>query len=190
MKVINSPIEFYDKEFRFNFFWGCLTYRRKGTNREQCIVASDVDNPSKKENRDAVEDPYKMKRREKGHGWKTVRHAWMAKMYARLLTWLSIHCYPLINVCFLFRMNIFANAGDACMFYYSVFPSMKQQQTLCLPRALFIATTSQRFRQHGTLFVGAFLPTVRMHAWVVEDRMPADCFDNQWIYFRPVMMLI
>ena len=67
---------------------------------------------------------------------------------------------------------------------------MKQQQTLCLPRSVFIATTSRRFKQHGTLFIGAFLPTVRMHAWVVEDGMPADSFDNQWIYYRPVLMLI
>lgn len=138
----------------------------------------------------AVHNPFKMKARERSLGWKAVRHAWLVKMYAKLLTWFCTHCYPLTNVCLLLQMNIFSDAGDASMFYYSIYPSMKQQQTLCLPRAFFIATTSQRFRQHGTLFIGAFLPTVRMHAWVVEDGMPADCFDNQWIYFRPLMMLL
>ncbi len=190
MKTINLPIVFYDQEFRFNSFWGCLTCKAKSSNSGDAACVLSMGNPYKAQNVDAVDDPFKMKTREKSRSWKTVRYAWLVKMYAKLLTWLCIHCYPLTNVCRLLQLNIFADAGDASLFYYSIYPSMKRQQTLCLPRALFIATTSRRFRQHGTLFVGAFLPTVRMHAWVVEDGMPADCFDNQWIYFRPVMMLL
>ena len=86
--------------------------------------------------------------------------------------------------------DLFADAGDAAMFYYYVYPDMRRQHTLCLPRALFIATTSKRFKKHGTLFIGTFLPTVRMHAWVMEDGMQADRYDNQWIYYRPVQMML
>ena len=190
MKVKNCPILFYGKEFVFNSLLGCLVSKdAKGAGK--CTQHKlHTDNPLKKANIDAVNNPFKMERRKRSDNWKSVKGASFAKLYARLVTWLCLHCYPLSRLLFLFRINIFENAGDASMFYYSVYPNMKQQQTLCLPRALFIATTSRRFKQHGTMFIGAFLPTVRMHAWVVEDGMHADRFDNQWIYYQPVMMML
>lgn len=36
------------------------------------------------------------------------------------------------------------------------------------------------------MFIGAFLPSVQMHAWVIEDGMPADPHDDNWINFAPV----
>ena len=186
MKVTNCPIVFYNEEFRFNRFWGCLI-RRKGI-LEHGNPTIDIAGV-KRENIEVVNNPFRIRRRKQGSDMEKIRHPQMAKAYAKTLTWLCTHCYPLVTLLFHLRMNMFRDAENASMFYYSVYPDRKQQQTLCLPRALFIATTSRRFAAHGALFVGAFLRMVRMHAWVMEDGMPADRFDNQWIYYRPVMIL-
>lgn len=188
MKTISLPINFYGKEFRFNSFWGCLMYKRKNIKSESLTSYKITCNHFKLENVDAVKYPFMMKKRKESHGWDNISHPKIAKWYAKLLTWFSLNCYPMARLCTLFQLNFFENAGDASMFYYKVYPSMKLQQTLCLPRAIFVSTTSRRFKQHGVLFIGTFLPTVRMHAWVVEDGMQADCFDNQWICYQPVMM--
>ena len=36
------------------------------------------------------------------------------------------------------------------------------------------------------MFIGAFLPSVQMHAWVIEDGMHADVGDNSWTNYTPV----
>ena len=190
MKVTNCPIVFYDKEYKFNFFWGCLVCRKRNADNKVQDNNHIIDSISdKKENIDAVNNPYIIGNRKNSDKWGEVRHSWVIKKYAKILTWLCANCYPLATLFLHFRLKTFHDAGDASMFYYSVFPDMKKQNTLCLPRAFFIATTSHRFKAHGTLFIGAFLPTVRMHAWVMEDGTPADNYDNQWIYYRPVMIL-
>ena len=188
MKFVSQTIVFNGKQFRFNRFFGCLICKDEESLGDSMPVLSV--NTDKQAIIDAVNDPFKMQQRVKSKGWKDVKRAWIACCYAHLLTWLCAHCYPLVNICVRFHLHIFSNAGEASMFYYSLYPDMKRQQTQCLPRAVFIAMTSRRFTQHGVLFIGAFLPTVRMHAWVIEDSMPADCFDKQWIHYRPVMMLL
>jgi len=61
-----------------------------------------------------------------------------------------------------------------------------EQKTLCLPRALFAAKTSRRFSDEGVVFIGAFLPSRSMHAWVIEGGRQPDPLDFQWTNFRPV----
>lgn len=189
MKVINHPIEYYGKTFRFNSFWGCLIREQKMS--ETTELLENIDDAEKQRCVEAVIDPFKMRERNKSLGWKKIRYPRLARSYAMLLTWLCAHCYPIANLLFIhLKLNLFKNGCDASNFYYSVYPEMKIQHTLCLPRTIFISTTSQRFREHGVAFIGTFLPTVRMHAWVVEDGMPVDRFDKQWIYFQPVVMLL
>ena len=190
MKVINQPIRFYNQEFVFNNLLGCLISRDYNPYTEVPCVDLQATHPSKSINLEVVNDPFKMKRRARSNEWKALKHPKMTAFYARLLTWTSTHCYLFIHLLAKLKLNLFADAGDAAMFYYNVYPDMRRQHTLCLPRALFIATTSKRFKKHGTLFIGTFLPTVRMHAWVMEDGMQADRYDNQWIYYRPVQMML
>lgn len=61
-----------------------------------------------------------------------------------------------------------------------------EQKTLCLPRALFAAKTSRRFPDEGVVFIGAFLPSRSMHAWVIEGQHQPDPQDFNWTNFRPV----
>jgi hypothetical protein len=63
------------------------------------------------------------------------------------------------------------------------------QNTLCLPRSLFAASASQRFADTGVLFIGVFLPSRSMHAWILEDGRQPDADDQMWINFQPVAAL-
>lgn len=190
MKVISLPIEFYGKLFSFNMFLGCLVCRPMKAASVRPVGIGDLFNTDKQRCIDAVRDPFLMHPRAESDGWKQVEHKELIRAYAHLLTWLCRHCYPVASLCGRWNLGLFANGGDASAFYYSVYPDMKKQLTLCLPRSLFVATTSKRFRDHGVLFMGTFLPTVRMHAWVVEDTMPADTRDKQWIHYQPVMIML
>lgn len=110
------------------------------------------------------------------------------ELYARMLVWCWRHCYPLIYMMSHLRLSIFETAGDANLAFRKILTGRKQS-VLCLPRSIFIATTSKRFKEHGTMFIGCFFPSRHMHAWVVEDGMHSDVFDTQWIMFTPLVMM-
>lgn len=191
MAIIYSPISFQRKLFYFSGLLGCLICKeKKQIFGKHVNPPSKVENEEKQHNIEAVNNPFQMLKRNLQHHEIRIKNKSMAKKYAYVLTWLCSHCYPLAQLCTHLHFDIFENAGDAARFYYSVYPNEERQRVLCLPRAIFIATTSRRFKEHGVLFIGAFLPTVRMHAWVVEDGMCADIWDNQWICFQPVMMIL
>ena len=63
------------------------------------------------------------------------------------------------------------------------------QNTLCLPRSLFASSASRRFAEAGVLFIGVFLPSRSMHAWILEDGRQPDADDQMWINFQPVAAL-
>ena len=63
------------------------------------------------------------------------------------------------------------------------------QNTLCLPRSLFAASSSRRFADTGVLFIGVFLPARSMHAWIIEDGRQPDFDDPMWVNFQPVAAL-
>ena len=74
----------------------------------------------------------------------------------------------------------------AAIAFFRMHTSRSQQNSLCLPRSLFAASTSQRFKASGVLFIGVFLPSRAMHAWIIEDSRQPDADDSMWINFRPV----
>lgn len=87
-----------------------------------------------------------------------------------------------------FRRPMFENAVQSVRFFRSVMPG-PTQQGLCLPRALFVAKTSRAFAVSGVVFLGIFLPSRLMHAWVIEDDCQPDCRDEIWTQYRPVAAL-
>lgn len=188
MKSISTPVDYHGRRFSFNRTLGCLTWRKASDDGQPAEPR--FANEEKRRCWEAVQDPFLMRRRGHSDSWRHIRHERVARLYARWLTWLCKHCYPAAQLLGHLRLGLFADAGDACQFYKSLYPDPKRQRVLCLPRALFAATTSRRFQAHGVLFIGAFLPTVRMHAWVVEDGMTADRRDGQWIHYRPVMIML
>jgi Transglutaminase-like superfamily len=60
----------------------------------------------------------------------------------------------------------------------------------CLQRSLLIAKTSRSFQATGVLFIGAQLPTVQMHAWVIDGGLQPDEQDRIWINYRPLLALV
>ena len=114
---------------------------------------------------------------------------WLLKGYAKTLVFLCKKCYPLAYFLSLFRFNCFDNSCTAAETFRKII-STGDQKVLCLPRSIFIATTSRKFKQSGALFIGVFLPSSNMHAWVIEDGIIADRYDIDWILYTPVSMMI
>jgi hypothetical protein len=84
-----------------------------------------------------------------------------------------------------FGQPSFENAEQAILFFRKN-KSGNIQDDLCLSRSLFAASTSKKFKEKGVIFIGVFLPSKSMHAWVIEDGIQPDLNDNIWINFQPV----
>jgi hypothetical protein len=84
---------------------------------------------------------------------------------------------------------VFENAAQAVVFFRSIMAG-QQQKNLCLPRALFAAKTSRAFAASGVVFLGTFLPSRLMHAWVIESGCQPDSRDDIWTQYRPVAALV
>lgn len=79
----------------------------------------------------------------------------------------------------------FNTSRDAINFFHEATP-ISDRSKLCLPRSLFAAKTSNSFKDTGVIFIGVFLPSRQMHAWIIEDGQQADPWDNIWHLYRPV----
>jgi len=111
-----------------------------------------------------------------------------ARMYVLFLTWAAKHFYPFIYILSHLRLNLYTDAQQASWVFQQITKG-KQQKLLCLSRSVFIATTSKRFKEHGTMYIGVFLPSRNMHAWVIEDSLQTDGWDNYWILYQPLIMM-
>lgn len=111
-----------------------------------------------------------------------------SKIYAHFLVWAARYCYPVIYLLSHLRLNVYDDAQQASHAFQQATKD-KQQKLLCLPRSVFIATTSKRFKEHGTMYIGIFLPSRNMHAWVIEDNLQTDEWDNYWILYQPLIMM-
>ena len=58
---------------------------------------------------------------------------------------------------------------------------------MCLQRSLLVAKTSRSFWRSGVLFIGASIPSGKMHAWIIEGNHQPDRKDRDWIQFRPLL---
>lgn len=108
-----------------------------------------------------------------------------SKLYAKLLVLICKHLFFLVIFLLYVRIPLYKDAKEANSVFYQIFPYAHQKQ-LCMARSIFIATLSKCFKRNGALFIGAFLPTTQMHAWVIENGMVADTHDTIWIQYRPV----
>ena len=87
-----------------------------------------------------------------------------------------------------FRIPIFENSNQAIVIFREITKD-KNQSDLCLPRSFFAAVTSKKFKESGAVFIGVFLPSTSMHAWVIEDNIQPDFEDNIWFNYQPVAVL-
>ena len=87
-----------------------------------------------------------------------------------------------------FLVPSFVSSRDAIAYFNNVTPS-ESRDVLCLPRSLFAANTSNKFKDSGIIFIGVFMPSRQMHAWIIEDGQQVDPEDNIWHLYQPVAAL-
>lgn len=110
------------------------------------------------------------------------------RLYARILVWAHANFYPLAWALSHLRLNLFDSAVEATDAFCQII-GYKHQKLLCLPRSIFAATTSRQFKQNGAMFIGGFLPTRHMHAWVMENGQNAYRYDFSWINYKPLAVM-
>lgn len=184
--MIDLNCAFRNKAYRFNSLTGWLTSR----NTNICGVRN---NPSLKSRHfkaeralDCVLNPFKTKECKKAS--KAVSTTKLLSVYVRLLIWLHRYFYPGIWLASKLRLEIFEDGVDAADVFCEIHPY--DQRVLCLPRSVFVATTSKQFKKSGALFIGVFLPSRHMHAWVIENDINVYRHDHIWTNFTPVSIMI
>lgn len=176
---------FRGKCYKFNSFTGWLTSRHTD---DVLDTVSAIRCQSKKGNDILryVINPYLTRNTTKFYG---VNHIpFRVRFYALTLIWLHRHFFPGIYLFSKCRFAIFDNAAIATDAFCKIHP--ENQRVLCLPRSVFAATTSKRFPENGALFIGAFLPSHHMHAWIIEDGTNAYRYDTIWTNYTPVSIMV
>lgn len=115
------------------------------------------------------------------------KNPFYTQFLAKIYTVLCLKSFLFVRLLSYFRFPIFDSTEQAILFYRRLYP--KEQQNLCLPRSLFAACTSKTFKQNGALFIGVFLPSRSMHAWIIEDSKQPDPYDDIWICYQPVAVI-
>lgn len=170
------PAFFKERYYIFDKYRGCLYVTDATTTTDR----TDKLDPY-------IENPFLLKKRV-GQTIDKNQVGLMSKFYAKLLIWFCNHCYFMAYLISHINFSVFDNADIANKAFRLCTKGYKQN-TLCLPRAIFIATTSKKFKKHGCMYIGCFFPSRHMHAWVIEEGMNADIYDNIWICYTPVIKM-
>ena len=180
MKLITFPVYHNDRSYVFERYTGLLLEKENNDNLKQTTF------PGIKVRRalNHISKPYTLR---KGGQISSVINIpnTAIRLYARLLTKLCKLTFSLARLSAIYNLRVFENATDAIVAFRKIFPD-SMQQDLCMPRTLFAASTSRKFKERGVIFIGVFLPSKSMHAWIIEDRTQPDPYDNLWIKFQLV----
>ena len=82
---------------------------------------------------------------------------------------------------------MFDNTNEAITYINSLPPQVEFKHQLCLQRAFLSSKISRGFIDNGVIFIGAFLPTGDMHAWIIENGKQPDYDDRGWVNYRPLL---
>jgi hypothetical protein len=178
-RIKTFPIYFEGKKYSFNKFTGMTFYKKQGEINN--IHVHDEITHLKK----YIDNPYLC--RVGNEDFSPKKHAFL-QLFGLGLTFLSKFSF---YSCLLFskiNFKIF-NTTDEAIIYYQNYISPENQSNLCLPRTLFAAATSKSFKKNGVLYIGIFLPSHSLHAWIIEDGKIMDKSDNIWILYQPVAMI-
>lgn len=110
----------------------------------------------------------------------------LEKMHTRLLN-IGNHNFFLSRTYANISKKIFETTEVAMMAISSLPLQIEGDGKLCLQKSLLALKTSKTFKDEGVLFIGAFIPTGQMHAWIIEGDMQPDEKDRFWINFRPLL---
>jgi hypothetical protein len=112
----------------------------------------------------------------------------LISMHQKLLK-LGNHRFLLSRLYASHRVTMFADTREAMNAIAQLPEQRAQHHQLCLQRTLLAAKTSKTFAANGVIFIGAFLPTTSMHAWIIESGRQPDTYDRTWINYRPLLAL-
>jgi hypothetical protein len=181
MKITKLPIYRDDRSYMFEPFTGLLLERicddklniEPKLSKKVCVSLNLNENPYNLQNHKEF----------KTIAIKTSRIT--TRLYVKLLIKMCKASFLLTRILTLFKISIYENATEAIIAFREIAP-LSIQNDLCLPRALYAAVTSKKFKEKGVLFIGVFLPSKSMHAWIIEDGIQPDPYDAMWINFQPV----
>lgn len=180
----STPRQFAGRKYWFEPFLGWL---RSQKYQSSPITVTSLSLPEKaKSCLKYVENPYLIiprvySKRERAKAGKII------SAYAHILVWLHAHFYPGLWLLSYLRLKIFENSEEAINTFCDIIP--ENQKVLCLPRSIFAATLSKRFKKHGVMVIGAFLPTHLMHAFIIEDGRNPFTGDFAWINYSPITVM-
>ena len=86
-----------------------------------------------------------------------------------------------------FKQDVFQTTDQALFQINSLDKQIEFKHHLCLQRAFLASKISKSFEANGVIFIGAFLPTGDMHAWIIENGIQPDFDDRGWINYRPLL---
>lgn len=184
LEMICLNNQFKNKTYRFLPLFGCLISRKQRHLNTEAKVRN-FDGKVQDSLR-VVENPFVIRKRKS----KNMNHIEFGKwiiMYAKTLIWLYNNFYIGLILVSKLRTNIYANAEEAVEAFCKIHPY--NQNKLCLPRSIFVATTSKRFKKEGVLFIGVMHPSRHMHAWIIEDGENPYKYDTIWTNFSPVALI-
>ena len=182
MQFHKLPILFSGKTFLFNSIIGVLLVK---DDTEECIkkkIPTQVFNQYQ-----LVLNPFLIK--SSTNKIEEFKVNLRAKLFAKLMVFTCKRSFLLAR--FLTKISIikFDSTKTAIATFKKIYPSSLHQRTLCLPRTLFAIATSKTFKKNGTAFIGVFLPSKKMHAWIIEDETNPDPNDDGWICYQPLVCI-
>ena len=184
--MISLNCRFRNKAYHFNSITGWLISKDVKMDSIRNVPHLTRHIPKAEKTLNSVLNPFRIQQCAKQNT--DLRINLFLKIYVWIIIWFYKHFYPGIYLISKIRLNIYDNGIDAADAFCQIHPS--GQSVLCLPRSIFIATTSKKFKQSGALFIGTFLPSRHMHAWVIEDRCNVYRHDYIWINFTPISMMV
>ncbi len=181
MKFISLPIQFDEKRYELNPLFGMLLELKK--NNQNLVITT----PKKlTEALEYCNNPFTLKKQDSISKKPTPTYVTKTlQLYSNLLININKLNFGLGRVFTVFGKPVFDNASMSISFFRNNKLGAIQND-LCLPRSLFAASTSKKFKENGVIFIGVSLPSNLMHAWIIEDGKQPDPLDTMWINFQPV----
>jgi hypothetical protein len=180
MKAKTIIIEFKGKKYKIQNLLGFLLEYDSSNEQDKYVLLNN-------KNIEKISNPYLLKSNIEETKILKLPKKIFPRILATVYTFLCLRSFLFFRFLSYLRFPIFNSTTEAIIFYRDLFPT--EQNELCLPRALFAASTSKSFYKKGYLYIGVFLPSRAMHAWIIENDTQPDFQDDIWICYNPVLVM-
>ena len=179
MHFVSLPLFFKESQYFISELTGDLIIKVKGEDAGSFRFSKKLINALS-----LCENPYSLKittNNTQSFNFLSTKVLFNAKflIYLCKINFFLAHKYSSFKNCY------FSDSSEAIAYFHSV-TGNDELNSLCLPRTLFAAKTSRIFDEEGVIFIGAFLPSRSMHAWIIESGIQPDPRDNIWHQYRPI----